>query len=304
MQSHVCTPYPFWLYLMCPMCCSINLSSIREIFDDLEKTSLESEVFDLDVDGSDEQPQLDPPERQLDPPQQASVVVMPQEVVQKQKCITFCDRIIELLVGIHGRTCQREACGRVLDYHESFVGTCFVVNWKCSAGHFGGRWASQPTCEGIRAGNLLLASAIALSGSSFTKTGFLFKILNLGYFSRNLYNQYQSLYIAPTVNDYWEKMQSDLWSERAGNDVILSSDGRNDSPGHCAQYCTYTFADMETKSILNVNIVDVREVEGRKSPNMERLGFERGLDEMLQSQINIKEIVTDGHLEIGALMSK
>ena len=77
-----------------------------------------------------------------------------------------------------------------------------------------------------------------------------------------------------------------------------------DSPDHCAQYCTYTFADMETKSVLNLNIVDVREVVGRKSPNMERMGFERGLDDILKSSMNINEIVTDGHLEISALMSK
>ena len=61
---------------------------------------------------------------------------------------------------------------------------------------------------------------------------------------------------------------------------------------------------MEAKSILKLNIVDVREVEGRKSVNMERIGFERGLDEILKSQMVIKEVVTDGHLEIGALMSK
>ena len=64
-------------------------------------------------------------------------------------------------------------------------------------------------------------------------------------------------------------------------DVILSSDGRNDSPGHCAQYCMYTFAFMDTKTILNLKIVDVKEVEGRKSTKMERLGFERGLDELM-----------------------
>jgi hypothetical protein len=60
---------------------------------------------------------------------------------------------------------------------------------------------------------------------------------------------------------------------------------------------------MEAQTILNMNIVDVREVEGRKSPNMERIGFERGLDEILTSKMVIKEVVTDGHLEIGALMS-
>ena len=98
--------------------------------------------------------------------------------------------------------------------------------------------------------------------------------------------------------------QKELWQERAGKDVILSGDGRNDSPGHCAHYCTYSLADMETKNILQLNVVDVRETEGRKSPYMERIGFERGMDSLLQSEMFVKEVVTDGHTEIAALFSK
>ena len=127
--------------------------------------------------------------------------------------------------------------------------------------------------------------------------------MNMRYISKMLYNQYQSLYIAPTVEEYWNGMKDESWKKREEKDVILSSDGRNDSPGHCAQYCTYTFADMDTKTIFNLKIVDVREVEGRKSMKMERLGFERGLDELMSSKMNLQEIVTDGHLEISALMS-
>ena len=60
---------------------------------------------------------------------------------------------------------------------------------------------------------------------------------------------------------------------------------------------------MNDKAILQMNIVDVREAAG-KSPNMERIGFEREMDKLLTSAMCISEVVTDGHLEIGALMSK
>ena len=145
-----------------------------------------------------------------------------QEVTDSKKCIAFCEKITELLVSLHGQVCGRTECNTPLHYKERFVGTCFLVIWQCADGHFGGRWASQPTCEGVRAGNLLLASAIAISGSSFTKTGFLFKIMNLAYFSRNLFYQYQHLYIAPVIQDYWEKMREGFWLERAGKEVVLS----------------------------------------------------------------------------------
>ncbi len=94
-----------------------------------------------------------------------------------------------------------------------------------------------------------------------------------------------------------------LWEERAGKAIILSGDGRNDSPSHSAQYCTYSLADMNDNAILQMNIVDVREAGG-KSNNMERIGFERAMDKLLTSSMSLAEVVTDGHLEIGALMSK
>lgn len=60
---------------------------------------------------------------------------------------------------------------------------------------------------------------------------------------------------------------------------------------------------MGDEVILQQNIVDVREVEGRKSTNMERLGFERGMDTLLSTDLVIKEVITDGHTGIVALMS-
>ena len=160
------------------------------------------------------------------------------------------------LLHLHGDKCNWPGCGRNYVFQRTYVGTCLVVSWRCSAGHIGGRWASQPTCDKLRAGNLLLASSILLSGNSFTKVGLLFKFLYLQYFSSTFFYWYQNLYIAPAVDDYWKSMQKDLWQERAGNNVILSGDGRNDSPGHSAQYCTHTLADMETKTILQLEIVD------------------------------------------------
>lgn len=101
---------------------------------------------------------------------------------------------------------------------------------------------------------------------------------------------------------YWESMKQDLWKGREGEEVILSSDGHNDSPGHCAQYmyCTYTITDMEEKAILQQDVIDVCEVERRKK----RLGSERGMDTLLKSNMVIQEVVTDGHTGIAALMSK
>ena len=225
--------------------------------DEMDKMTVEDEVFDTTLAGSDEAEDVDEEE----PNKKEKIHIAPQDAIGTEKCITFCNKILHLLQTIHGLVCKRDECERPQEYKQTFCGTCLVVSWQCSAGHFGGSWASQPKCEGVRACNLLLASSICLSGNSFTKVGLLFQFLKLGFISKSLFNQYQHLYIAPAVNAYWENMKVNLWDDRDGKEVILSGDARNDSPGHCAQYCTYSLADMETKTILNMSIVDVREVE-------------------------------------------
>ncbi|CAB4019001.1 Hypothetical predicted protein, partial [Paramuricea clavata] len=230
-------------------------------------------------------------------------VVTPEEAIRMEKCIVFTDTLMSLITSLHGSHCKRQGCGRLLEYTKTYVGTCLVVSWGCQSGHVGGRWAAQPSCDKIRAGNLMLASALLLSGNSYAKVGLMFNFCNLQYFSSTLFNQYQQLYIIPTINEFWEQHKQQVWNEKAGKDVILSGDGRNDSPGHSAQYCTYSLADMQDNTIIQMNVVDVREAAG-KSNNMERIGFERGMDMLLTSPIVVKEVVTDGHLEIAALMKR
>ena len=50
-------------------------------------------------------------------------------------------------------------------------------------------------------------------------------------------------------------------------------------------------------------IVDKREVD-LKSPNMEKLGLQRGLQELKDDKINITEIVTDAHVQIEHMISE
>ena len=61
---------------------------------------------------------------------------------------------------------------------------------------------------------------------------------------------------------------------------------------------------MKDEVILQHNILHVREVEGMKSGNMECVGFKKGMDALLGSDMIIEEVVTDGHTRIASLMSK
>lgn len=75
-----------------------------------------------------------------------------------------------------------------------------------------------------------------------------------------------------------------------------------DSPGFCAQYCTYTIMENDTKEILSIVNIDKRDTQ-RNSVIMEREGFIRSFDQLHQ-EVKLAEVCTDAHSQISALFSK
>lgn len=75
--------------------------------------------------------------------------------------------------------------------------------------------------------------------------------------------------------------------EYENKDVVVSGDGRCDSPGKCAKFCTYTLMDASTNVILHAETVDKREVQN-KSPNMEREAVDRAVG-YLKDQVEVVE---------------
>lgn len=115
-----------------------------------------------------------------------------------------------------------------------------------------------------------------MSGNSFQDIATISKFLNLRMISRSTFDRYQNLYVSPAVDKIYKEKQESLLC-RYNEAVIVSGDGRSDSPGNSATYCTYSFCDEKKKKILHTTTVMTQEAGG-KSPNMERIAFERGLD--------------------------
>ena len=101
------------------------------------------------------------------------------------------------------------------------------------------------------------------------------------------------------MDNFYKAEQEELLSSYK-EPVIVSGDGRADSPGHSATYCTYSFCDETAKKILHTTTVMVQEASG-KSPNMERIAFEHGMDFLL-THVTLDKIVTDAHPQIGAII--
>ncbi|XP_076126224.1 uncharacterized protein LOC143105969 [Alosa pseudoharengus] len=74
-----------------------------------------------------------------------------------------------------------------------------------------------------------------------------------------------------------------------------------DSPGHCAQFCTYTTIEQDSRDIVHIVSVDKRETN-RNSVIMEKECFIRTMEALLP-ELAIKEVVTDAHPQISALLN-
>ena len=81
------------------------------------------------------------------------------------------------------------------------------------------------------------------------------------------------------------------------NDLILCGDGKCDSPGKSAKFCTYSMMEATDNQILHFESVDKHKV-GLQSPNMEREGMVRCLNFLLSSGMKISEVVTDSSTSV------
>ena len=78
--------------------------------------------------------------------------------------------------------------------------------------------------------------------------------------------------------------------------LILAGDGRYDSPGKSAKFCTYSMMDIDSGLILHAETVDKREVR-LPFPNMEKEAFTWSLQFLLPC-IKCTEIITDASTSI------
>ena len=211
------------------------------------------------------------------------------------KFVVFKEQLDKLL-----KKCPE--CGAAIrKKHTSTQGTLFLVTLKCINGH-AYTWNSQPMIKGMAAGNLLMSSAILLSGATYTKIASLAEILGLCFFSEKTFCTIQDSYLFPVINEVWEQEQNTVFNDLKGKDLWLSGDGRCDSPGHNAKYGTYTMIDQITDKIVDFQVVQVSEVTSSNA--MEREGFKRCMEHIQGKGAKVKVVATDHHVSIKSDMKR
>ncbi|XP_038592394.1 uncharacterized protein LOC119916452 isoform X4 [Micropterus salmoides] len=192
-------------------------------------------------------------------------------------------------------------CVAPFEINITSKGTATSVEWICPNGHSLWRWNSQPVMKcGTQAGDFLLSTNILLSGNDYAKVALLFKFMNMGMVKKNTFVSIQDAYCVDTVKSFWEERRTEALSGLQGKDVVVLADGRNDSPGHRAHYCSYANMENDTKEIIHVATINKQQTSCN-SVVMEKEGFIKTVDK-LTSEIKQEEICTDANAQIAAPM--
>ena len=141
-----------------------------------------------------------------------------------------------------------------------------------------------------------MTAATYFSGNTFATISSFAETLNMKFISRSVFYDIANSYVIPSINEYWIKQRSILLRNMNGRQLTLTGDGRCDSPGYSAKYCTYTLMEATTSAILNFEVIQVTETGS--STRMELEGFKRSISFLQEANMNIKVVATDRHIQI------
>jgi len=165
------------------------------------------------------------------------------------------------------------------------------------------KWQSQPILDGTRgAGNLLLTTGIFFSGIPFAKFENFSYVMNFKSINKDTYYGLRENFVFPVVRNKWQSEQNAVFTDlqSRNTEITLAGDGRCDSPGHCAKYCTYTLLDVESQKIVDFKVVSVSEVAN--SCRMEKKGFIDTLAYIESMNVSVHTVSTDRHPQIAKEM--
>ncbi|XP_063049229.1 uncharacterized protein LOC134443296 [Engraulis encrasicolus] len=176
------------------------------------------------------------------------------------------------------------------------LGTFISVAQQCNNCEYQRTWNSQPLLKSTPAGNIQLSAAIYLSGASYFKIKRVFRALHLQMFEYDTFRRHARSYIEPAIVTKWKETQDAMMLRLREGRAIVGGDMRADSPGHSAKFGSYSLMDLNTNTVIDVQLVQSNEVGG--SYHMELAGLKRSLELLEKQNVTLDCIVTDRHPQI------
>ncbi|XP_018114621.1 uncharacterized protein LOC108714696 [Xenopus laevis] len=222
-------------------------------------------------------------------------------LVRQKKFIVFEDSLNSLLALVRCQHSQLPPCQAPVSHIEKKVdGGLLTVHLTCLNGHKSLVWNTQPVFGNVSAGNVLMASRILLSGSSFDKALQMFKGFGIPTISPKTYHKYQKVYLFPAVDYQWKLEESKIKKELAGKPVALAAGRQVIDLGHSNKYCVYSMMDVMSKKIVSFKMKPFGPETTLEET--EKLTFQNCVDQLISDKLDIKIIATDQHTGIRKLM--
>ncbi|XP_041951764.1 uncharacterized protein LOC121711937 isoform X2 [Alosa sapidissima] len=189
-------------------------------------------------------------------------------------------------------------CKRNCDVQRRRMGTYVAFTQFCPHCNYFRQWESQPIVGSTPVGNLQLSAATYFTGSSFIQLEKVFKAMQLQIFQYDTFRRHARNYLEPAIIHKWKMDQQNLFHQQLhqGGKVALGGDMRADLPGHSAKFGSYTLMNLESNTIMDIQLVQSNEVGG--SYHMEKEGLRRCLDLLESNGLAVDYIVTDRHPQI------
>ncbi|XP_031162793.2 uncharacterized protein LOC116055133 isoform X1 [Sander lucioperca] len=188
-------------------------------------------------------------------------------------------------------------CSSMCDVRKTIRGTFLAVDQTCHRCEFNRQWKSQPFIGSTPAGNIHLSAAVYFTGTSFIQMKKVFNAFGVRSMRYQAFRKHAKTYLEPAIVWKWKRAQQvELQSLSQQSKVIIGGDMRADSPGHCAKFGSYTVMNLETSTVIDIQLVQSNEVGG--SYYMEKEGLKRSLALLEASGVTLDCIVTDRHLQI------
>ncbi|KAJ8048489.1 hypothetical protein HOLleu_00828 [Holothuria leucospilota] len=131
----------------------------------------------------------------------------------------------------------------------------------------------------------------------YTNISHFINLLGVKFFSHTLFYDIQGKHLIPVINSFYSSQTEDILSSLSASDLELIGDGRCDSPGYSAKYCSYTMMPLTTHQIVTSEFVQVSQAS---TVAMEKLGFSKCVEKVGETN-RIGLIATDRHAGIRKL---
>lgn len=225
-------------------------------------------------------------------PSESSFEEKDVDVINDEKFVVY-EGMLDILFNF---VCCPSCHSRAKNITKSKMGTSLHCKIVCESKHLILEWKSQPLIGKLPAFNLLISASIFFAGSTYETFRKPVEYAGLGFVNSNTFYNIQRTLIIPMVNKQFNKDIEIARAEAKTVDPVLLGDGRFDSPGKSAKYCTYTCQSPFTKKIIASSTVQT--LKGKGSSPLELTSFKNCLDDLEADGFEISVVATDRNRQL------